>query len=851
MGSNDIRLAVRHLLKSPGFTCVALLSLAIGIGANTAVFSLVNDVLLRSLPVRQPEELVLLRTIEGTRGRMSRAGENNGGLDPATGRFVSSSFSLAIFERLREQRSALSDLFAFAPFSQVNVIVGGNADVGASAQFVSGSYYAGLGVSAARGRTLTPDDDRAGAAPVAVISHRYWQRRFAANEAVVGTTIQVNRVQTTIVGVAPEGFDGALQAGESPDVSVPLAQYLRYQPDRSSRARPWYWWIRIMGRRAPGATAAQVRASLEPAFQSAARDAWLAGRSAGSQPDEQMPDDPTLRADSGARGEVDVRQQFATPLRILMGLVALVLAAACANVANLLLARGAARAKEMGLRLALGASRRRIVGQLLAESLLLAAAGAALGVAFAWWGRGVLLTLRPLGSGTLVLDLPLDIRVLGFTSAVTVATALVFGLAPALRATRVDLNAQFQSGARTLGRGPRSRLSQGLMIVQIALCLVLLIGTGLFVRTLGNLEHVDAGFNRRHLALFRIDATSAGYSLRQYAALQSRIQEELKRVPGVQDVTFSSVALLSRVRQNKRITLSGRPPAPGTAPVNTNGLAPNFFSAMQLPLLIGRGFTPADDENAPRVAVVNEAFVRAYLKSENPIGRHIVIGTAATDDVEIVGVAADAKYTELRGQTPPTIYLPAFQRLDGDANYAVRMAAAPDGTASAATVAAVFAAIRTVVRSVDPALPVLNLRTQDEQIDRLHAQELLFARLSGLFGAVALALACVGLYGLLSHAVLRRTGEIGLRMALGAQPAAVLRMILAESLTLVCCGLLLGAAAAYAGGRVVRSMLFGLTPGDPLTYGAVALILGAIALIASAIPARRASRIDPITALRQ
>jgi predicted permease len=849
MRSNDIKLAVRHLLKSPGFTCVALLSLAIGIGANTAVFSLVNDVLLRSLPVERPDELVLLRTLEGARGRMSRAGENNGGVDPATGRFVSSSFSLAIFERLREQRSAVADLFAFAPFSQVNVIVNGEPDVTASAQFVSGTYYAGLGITAVRGRMLTPDDDRKGAAPAAVISYRYWQRRFAGDPGAIGAAIQVNRVQTTIVGIAPEGFDGALQAGESPDVSVPLAQYLLFQPDRTARSQPWYWWIRIMGRLAPGATPEQVRASLEPVFQSAAREGWLAGRSTSTQADEQMPDDPALRADPGAQGEVDVRRQFATPLRILMGLVGLVLAAACANVANLLLARGAARAKEIALRLALGASRRRIVGQLLAESLLLAFAGAALGILFAWWGRGLLLTLQPLGSSTLVLDLPLDGRVLAFTIAVTAITALVFGLAPALRATRVDLNAQFHSGARTLGRGSRSRLGHALMIVQIALCLVLLVSTGLFVRTLRNLDSVNAGFNRQNLVLFRIDATSAGYQPQQFAALQSRIQQRLQRAPGVQDVTFSSVALLSRVRQNKRVSISGGLPPPGSAPVNTNGLAPNFFAAMQLPLLLGRGFTLADDESAPRVAVVNQAFVRGYLNGENPIARHIVIGPAAADDVAIVGVAADAKYTELRGQAPPTIYLPAFQRIDGTANYALRIAAPSRGRDAA--VATVFAAIRSTVREIDPALPVLNLRTQDEQIDRLHAQERLFARLSGMFGVVALALASVGLYGLLSHAVTRRTGEIGVRMALGAQPGAVLAMIMRESLMLVCCGILLGAAGAYAASRVVRSMLFGLTPGDPLTYGAVALILGAIALVASAIPARRASRIDPITALRQ
>jgi predicted permease len=841
----DVRLALRQLLKSPGSTAVALLSLALGIGANTAIFSLVNDVLLRSLPVRNADELVLLRTTEGARGRMSRAGENNGFTDPATGRFASTSFSLLAFERLRSQPSALSEVFAFASFSQVNIAVDGEPEINGSAQLVSGNYHSGLGVPAVLGRTLTPDDDQPSAAPVAVISFRYWKRRFAGSPEVLGRTIQINRIQTAIVGVTPEGFDGAMQAGESPDVSVPLAHHLRFQPDRAARVQPWYWWIRVMGRLAPGATRAQAAASLQPTFQEAAREGWLAGRSPGSPAGEEIPDAPTLAADPGGQGENDVRRQYARPLGMLMGLVGLVLAAACANVANLLLARSAARRREIALCLALGASRGRLVRQLFTESVLLAFAGAALGIALAWWGRDLLLALRPFGNASMVLDLPLDARVLGFTIAVTMATALLFGLAPALRTTGVDLTAQFQSGARTIGGGGRSRLRQTLMVVQIALSLVLLVSTGLFVRTLGNLRNVDAGFNRSGLILFRIDATSAGYTQEQYAGLQARLQEQFERLPGVRAATFSSVALLSRTRQNKRITVPGQaPPADASRIVNTNGLAPNFFTAMELPLVLGRGFTARDDGTAPRVAVVNQAFVNTYLGGENPIGRRIGIGPAAADQVEIVGVAADAKYTELRGVTPATIYLPALQRLDGTANFALRLAAPAQGD-----VPAVLSAIRATVREIDPALPVLNLRTQDEQIERLHAQELLFARLSGLFGLLAVALAAIGLYGLMSHAVIRRTGEIGLRMALGAPPRHVLWMILRESLALVCLGIVAGMAAAYGSARLVATMLFGLSPTDPITYFTVALVLVAIGVLASLLPAHRASRVDPAVAL--
>jgi predicted permease len=570
----DFRLALRQLRKSPAFTAVAVLSLALGIGANTAIFSLVNDFLLRSLPVRNPGELVLFRLTEGVRGRLSRAGENNGSVDPVTGRASSTSFSLLMFERFRAPHAALSEVFAFAPFSQVNILVDGQPEVAPTAQLVSGNYHAGLGVPAVLGRTLTPDDEGPAALDVAVISHRFWERRFGRDPAVLGQIIQINRIPTAIVGVTPHGFSGAMQAGESPDVSVPLAHHLRFQPERASRSQPWYWWIRIMGRLAPGATAAQASAQLEPIFQGTAREGWLAGVPL-DKASAQMPDDSLLAADPGAQGENDRRRQYAGSLRLLMGLVGLVLFAACANVANLLLARGAARRREIALRLALGAGRGRIVRQLLAESLVLASAGAALGTVLAWLSRDLLLALRPFGNAQIVLDLPLDARVLGVTMATAAATALFFGLAPALRATRVDLTAEFQGGTRAPVGAARSRLSQALMVIQIALSLVLLVSAGLFVRTLGDLAGIDAGFNRRGLVLFAIDATSAGYPRQQFAALQTRLQDRLARIPGVRAVTFSSVPLLSGTRQNKRITVPGHAPPPGPPTgVNTNGPAP-------------------------------------------------------------------------------------------------------------------------------------------------------------------------------------------------------------------------------------------------------------------------------------
>src|SRR6266508_1362651 len=710
---------------------------------------------------------------------------------------------------------------------------------------VCSSDLAGLGVPAILGRTLTQEDNQPAAEPVAVISHRYWQNRFGSDPGVIGKTIQVNKVPTTIIGVTPPGFAGAMQIGESADISVPLAHHARFQPDRgANRAKPWYWWIRVMGRLAPQATAAQARAGLEPMFQESAREGWLAGQSLDTTP-RDMPYPSTLAADPGGQGENDRRRQYAQSLRILMGLVSLVLLAACANVANLLLARGAARRREFALRLTLGAGRVRIIRQLLVESLLLASLGAALGALFAHWSRGLLVGLRQFGGSPAVLDLPLDGRVFGFTIAVTAATALLFGLAPALRATRINLTAEFQGGARQLGAGARSRLSQALMVIQIALSLVLLVSTGLFVRTLRALQQVDPGFNPRQLALFRLDAGSAGYSQEQFAALQARLQTRLESIPGVRAVTFSRVALLAGTRSNRRITVPGYTPPPGASMgFNLNGLAPNFLAAMEIPLLLGRGFTDHDTASGPKVAIVNQAFARQIFGDETPIGHRFIFGstpTASAAEVEIVGVARDAKYTGLREAPPPTIYVPAAQMPEGVASYCVRAAGNP---------AALFPALRAAVRELDPTLPILNLRTQDEQIERVSSEERLFARLSGFFGVVALALACVGLYGLMSFLVLNRVGEIGLRMALGALPGQVLRMILRESFALVSLGVVLGLLAAYGGSRFIQSMLFGISPADPLTYGAVALLLIVVALLASLLPARRAARVEPMAALR-
>jgi predicted permease len=841
----DLRFAVRQLLKSPGFTTVAVLSLALGIGANTAIFSLVNEFLLRMLPVRNPEELVLFRQIRPAQGAgMQRSEMGNSYTDPATGRTTGTSFSVLAFQRFRDHRpAAVSDVFAFTNFYQVNVLIDGQPEAGISAQMVSGDYFKGLGVHAAAGRVLSREDDQLAAPAVAVISHRYWQKRFARDPGVIGRTIHVNQVPVTIIGVSAPGFNGTGQAGESTDLSVPLAHHPRFLAANPDLAKAWSWWIRIMGRLAPGFTGTQAAASLEPIFQQAAREGWEEGRSLDRAP-QPSPNPPNLVADPGGQGENDNRRHQGPTLRILMGLVSLVLLAACANVANLLLARGAGRRREIAVRLALGASRARIVRQLLAESLLLALLGAGLGALFAGVGRGLLLALRPAGNSS-ALELPLDGRVLGFTVLVAVATAVVFGLAPALRATRLDLTAEFQGSARALG-GARSRLSQALMIVQIALSIVLLVSTALCARTLRNLHAVDAGFNRGQLVMFRVDGVPAGYTQEKSNTLKLRLVERIQQIPGVRAATFSNIALLSRGRWGSSIAVRDFTPEKGASPsVHVNPLAPNFFQAMELPLLAGRGFSERDTLGAPKVAVVNQAFAQKFLGGRNPVGHTFNFGSRPSTDpknfIEIIGYTRDAKYTGLRDPVQPTVYLSALQYPDDGANFLVRLAGEPGPFA---------AALRNALNEIDPALPVLNLRTMEDQLDRNHAQERLFAWLSGFFGVLALALACVGLYGLMSYGVVRRTGEIGLRMALGAVPTQVMRMILRESLALVSVGVVLGLAGAYAASRLIAAMLFGVSRSDPLTYGAVALVLFGVALAATLLPARRAARIEPMRALR-
>ena len=846
MGSfiQDLRYGVRMLLRAKGFTAVAVLSLALGIGANTALFSLIDAVLLKMLPVKKPTELVLFDWLSGPRA-MSRSIDGTTSDDPATGMRTSTSFSYLAFERLRDQNETLSGVFAFAPFEQLNVNVDGVAEV-AGGELVTGGYYDTLGVKAILGSTITPRDDAPGSEPVVVITHRYWERRFARDPEIIGKKINVNNVPFIIIGVTPPEFLGTLQVGESPDLTIPMSLEPQLRPRSQSLRQPWFWWVRIMGRLKPGIAAEQARANLEPAFQQSAQEgseAALAQFPAQRQAQSSQPRDvPSLRVASGSQGLNELRSAYSQPLTILVIVVGVVLLIACANVANLLLSRAASRQKEIAVRLALGASRWRLIRQLLTESVLLAIIGGSVGVIFAYWGKDVLLVLRPWGGGELILNLKLDLRVLAFTIGVSAITGLLFGLAPALRATRIDLTPALKDNARSLAGGSGSRLTRSLIVIQVAMSLVLLVGAGLFVNTLRNLQAVDVGFNRENLLLFRVDPRLSGYSGPQIASLYPRITEQIEAIPGVRSATISRHPLLSGNRRTSSISVQGSAQEPSDV-VYVNLVGASFFETMEMPILAGRSLNPRDDERAPKVAVINQTMARKYFGEDNPIGKRFGFGgdPAEAGKIEVVGVVRDAKYTSLRGETPPTAYTPYLQENPGQMNFEVR---------TAGDAAAMISSIRDAVREVDSNLPLFDVKTQRKQAEESLAQERLFATLSGFFGVLALLLACVGLYGVMSYGVARRTNEIGIRMALGATTLRITRMVMRETMWVVVIGVVIGLSAAVASTRLIKSMLFGLAPTDPLTISVAALLLIAVAALAGYIPARRAARVDPMIALR-
>lgn len=851
---HDLRYGLQMLWKNPGFTSIAVLTLALGIGANTALFSVVDTVLLKKLPVKDPDRLVLFYS---TSNKQFTPGSHNGTnrIDPATGLNNWSSFPYQTFIRLREQRGVCSDIAAFGAIA-LNVNADGLADV-ANAQAVTGNYYEVLGVRPLLGRMITYSDDNSAASPVAVISHRYWQKRFGGRSDIIGKQINLNNVAFTIAGVAPPDFEGAMDLGTSMEVAIPMGWEPRVDGERSEFMGAGDWWLRIMGRLKPGATVEQARASLDLAFQQSAlehREARQAQRRArGQQPINQLEpkDYPHLGAISGSRGEMNGRQFYNKPLRLLLSVVALVLLIACANVANLLLVRASSREKEIAVRLAMGASRWRLIRQLLTESVLLSTLGGAAGVLIALWIKDSLVSVGDWAGRGNSLNPRLDLRVLAFTFGLSLLTGIVFGIVPALRATRVDLTPALKDTGRGSSATTRSLLSHSLVVAQVSLSLLLLIGAGLLVRTLINLQKVETGFNEQNLLLFSADPSLLGYKEDRLRGLYQQLFARLEAVPGVRAVTFSRVPLLSKMGSSGTFDLPGAKPGPDgavpqTAEVFFHNVRENFFEAMGIPLLMGRTFTAKDDLKAPKVAVVNQTFAEKLFPGVNPIGQQFSMDIARPDPIEIIGVVKDAKYTSQRVEVPATMYR-SWLQTPGATNsmfFEVRTMGDPK---------AYVGAIRQAVRDIEPNLPLNNIKTQIEQADETLSMERLFAKLMSLFGLLAQQLASIGLYGVLAYSVSRRTHEIGIRMALGANRGRMLTMILRQGMTLTFVGVALGLGAAYVLTRYLESlnsMLFGVQPRDPLTFGATATLLTIVALIACFIPARRATKVDPMVALR-
>jgi predicted permease len=851
----DLRYGARMLLKNPGFTLVVVLSLALGIGANTVVFSLLDAVLLKTLPIKEPERLVLFRLLSGEKTVFTGGTwDVGGGRDPATGLGIGTSFPYPAFQYFRAHNESLTDIFAFALLRQVNVSVDGQAEI-VVGQVVSGNYFTGLGAPALLGRTLTDADDRGDAAPAAVISYRYWQRRFGGDPAAVGKVVYLSETAFTIAGVTPPEFYGTLDVGRIPDISVPMAQLPQIQPQIYPLNDTGYVWLNIMGRLKPGISAPVAQAEFNLAFQQYAAELQKTIKEQRSV--------PQLDLASGSQGLIAARRKISEPLRLLMIIVGLVLGVACLNIANLLLARAATRRKEIAVRLAAGASRLRLIRQLMTESLLLAALGSAVGLAFAYWGKDALLALRPLEGAAALPDLKLDMRVLGFAAAVTALTGILFGLAPALRATKVDLISVLKDGASHTGYS-RSRLSKGLVVAQVALSLLLLIGAGLFVRTLRNLANIDVGFNRENLLLFTVNPGAIGYKGERLANLYPQLLERINAIPGVRSATASEYSLLGGMSSSS-FCVPGYTPQPGeNMSLPRLGVAGNFFETMGTPILQGRGLIQQDIEPmisalailqssggkppegfvVPRqVAVINQTMARKYFPNVDPIGRRFSFSSNCSGGgrIEIVGIVRDAKYGRLKEETRPTAYTAYVQLPHNQMTFSVRTAGDPT---------AMTTAIQKAVQAVEPKLPIFAVKTQEAQIAEILSQSRLFAGLSSFFGLLALILVAVGLYGVMSYTVARRTHEIGVRMALGAQRGDVLRLVMRETLWLTLAGVALGIPAALVATRWIASQLFGLAPHDPLTITLVTLLLAAVMALAGYLPARKAARVDPLIALR-
>jgi predicted permease len=829
----DLRYGARMLLKNKMFSLVAVLSLALGIGANTAIFSLLDAVLLKSLPVREPEKLVLFGD-----------GVNVGMIGDFPNRNWDI-FSYPFYREVRQRNEVFSDVAAMTSIpwfvhGAINTTGASDEMVPITVQLVSGSYFTMLGVNARIGRVITDADDQvAGAHPVAVVSHSWWERKLGGNPAAVGKTVTIDKVAYTIIGVAPREFFGTM-VGQAPHMWVPLAMEAQMPPAYWNGREDQSWQeLHLIARLKNGASVQQATAAVNLLFKQNLQERAGAQASAERLQDIQR---ANIELTPAGRGLSELRREFSLSLRILMGVVGVVLLIACANVANLLLARAAARQKEFAVRLAVGAGRVRLIRQLLTESLLLAGLGAAAGIFLAWWGSSILILMASAGSEALPIDVTPNARILGFTLMASLLSALIFGSAPALRAARIEPNA-----SRTGGKGTAQTTSQGLfgkalVIAQVALSLLLLVGAGLFVRTLINLQSLPSGFNQQNVLLFQIDTATTGYNGAQLGALLREVEDKVKTVPGVQAASFSFFIFNQGQWTSLAYTRDQNMPEGQSRTIRNNQIGREFFATMGIPIVLGRGFGPQDTDRSQKVAVISEAMAQRFFPNSSPLGRRFGIdGPESSEQIEIIGVVKDAKYMNLTEQTRPMAYYPHSQGSGPLSNFVVRYSGAPE---------AVIPQVRRAIREVNRTLPIDEVVSLSEHIGRSLTQQKLVARLAAFFGILALLLACIGLYGILSYAVARRTNEIGIRMALGAQRANVLWLVLRDALKLVIAGVAVGLLGSLAATQTVSTLLYGLKPNDPPTIAAAALLLLTVAALAGYLPARRAARVDPMVALR-
>ena len=814
----DIRYAARTLRKSPMFTVVAVATLALGIGANSAIFSVVNAVILRPLPVARPDELISLATVYP-----------NG---------VEAVFSYAAYRRFAAEAEPVAELLAASSVRRDAAVFDG-APEPTDCKWVSGNYFGVLGIAPALGRTLVPADDSPQAAErAAVLSDAYWTRRFGRDRSVVGRSFRLKNVPFTIVGVAPRGFFGET-AGEGPDIWAPMTT----QPG----APTFLWtghsttWLGIVARVRGGVPMPQVRQRLESIYERVREEVLEGTESA----EFRRSVEASRVAVSGARsGSSRLRGPLSPPLFVLMALVGLVLVIACANVANLMLARNEARRRDIAVCIAIGAGRARVVRQAFAEAVLLATIAGVCGLAVAFWLSSVLTTMVS-GALPLAIDATPDMRVLAFTLAVSCATAFVFGLAPALRAGRIDpLTALKGSGA---GPGRRIRLRRMLVVAQIAASLVLLVTAGLFVRSLREIRKVEMGFQPDGVLVVQVTAPAAERPLspEERRLIYREIIARAETVPGVQAASAAFSGLLGREAWRNAIHVDGYLPSPGTtARTFANAVSPRYFEVMRMPLVSGRSFSERDDERAAGVAVVNQTFARQFLAGREAVGRHVTLCRSepcGRETIEIVGVAADAKYAALREEKRPMLYVPLAQHTQNPREIEVRATSDP---------AAITGALHRALSAVDSRVAVVRMMAMRDQVDGSIVAERMVATLSAAFGLLALTLAAIGLYGVVAYVTARRTGEIGIRMALGAGRPEVRRLVLQDTAMLVITGVAIGVPLALAGSRLLAGQLYGVSAYDPLSLSAALAVLTLSALVAGYLPARRAVRVDPLSALR-